>query len=105
MGPLFDHDLLNRMSPEGMAKEKRCGKMLDIWRNELDEQVFLYDISELSSFTKMSPPKIESLIEALNESGKAAKTHISPTSFKTELDLKDVLSIYRETSPDSHKSL
>ncbi|AIZ56579.1 tRNA (guanine(26)-N(2))-dimethyltransferase [Candidatus Methanoplasma termitum] len=101
IGLLHDKALLARMNTEGAEKEKRCIKMLDLWRNELDEQVFLYDISELSSFTKLSPPKIEALIDALNESGRTTPTHMSPTSFKTELVPKDVISIYKENSPDS----
>ena len=101
VGPLHDKSLLAKMNAEGMEKEKRCVKMLDLWRNELDEQVFLYDVSELSSFTKLSPPKIEALIEALNIAGRTTLTHMSPTSFKTELDPEDVISIYKENSPDS----
>jgi tRNA (guanine26-N2/guanine27-N2)-dimethyltransferase len=101
IGPLHDKNLLLRMSTLDLEKEKRCVKMLNLWRNELDEQVFLYDLSELSSFTKMSPPKLETLLEALNEAGKAAPTHMSPTSFKTELDTKEVISIYKEYSPDN----
>jgi len=100
LGPLHDKDLLWRMHTRNLEIEKRCVKMLDLWRNELDNEVFLYDLSELSSFTKMSPPKMEFLIEALNGSGKATPTHMSPTSFKTELDTKDVISIYKESSPD-----
>ena len=101
LGPLHDKELLSRMDADGMEKERRCVKMLRLWRNEPDEQVFLYDVSELSSFTKMSPPKMEVLIEALNTAGRTAPTHMSPTSFKTELDTKEVIAIYREFSPDN----
>ncbi len=101
LGPLHDKKLLARMDAAGMEKEKRCAKMLALWKNELDEQTFLYDISELSSFTKMSPPKMEVLIEALNCAGKTTPTHMSPTSFKTELDAEEVISIYIRTSPDN----
>ena len=101
LGPLFDKELLLRMHTRDLEAEKRCVKMLDLWRNELDNEVFLYDLSELSSFTKMSPPKMEDMLAALNESGKAAPTHMCPTSFKTELDTKDVISIYRKTSTDN----
>ncbi|MCL2318287.1 MAG: N2,N2-dimethylguanosine tRNA methyltransferase, partial [Methanomassiliicoccaceae archaeon] len=101
IGPLHDKRLLARMNTDGTEKEKRCVKMLDLWRNELDEQVFLYDVSELSSYTKLSPAKIETLINALNEEGRTALTHMSPTSFKTEMDLDSVLRIYKKTSPDN----
>lgn len=101
LGPLHDQNILKEMSSEGMADKKRCDKMLDLWKGELDTEVFLYDMSELSSHIKMSPPKIDVIVEALNQHGKASKTHMSPTSFKTDLSPKDVVSIYRTTSPDN----
>ncbi|MDR1404968.1 MAG: tRNA (guanine(26)-N(2))-dimethyltransferase [Candidatus Methanoplasma sp.] len=103
LGPLHDKALLGRMNAESLEDEKRCVKMLRLWRNELDEKVFLYDVSELSSFTKMSPPKMDDLLDALNAAGRAAPTHMSPTSFKTDLETEDVISVYRESSPDSGK--
>lgn len=103
LGPLHDKDAINRMTPENTATEKRCIKMLDIWKNELDE-VFLYDMSELSSHTKLSPPKLEDMIDALNMSGHASKTHICPTSFKTDLTTKEVVSIYSSISPETLRS-
>lgn len=101
LGRLHDPVCLGNMSPHDMAEERRCVKMLDLWRNELDDQVFLYDMSELSSFTKMSPPKMVDLIEALDRTGNAAQTHMGPTTFKTNLDTKDVISIYKDISPEN----
>ena len=98
LGPLFDKELLNRMQPEGMAKEKKCSKMLDIWRNEIDSVPFVYDMSELSSYTKLSPPNLDLFVERMNELGPTSKTHFSPTSFVTELPLKDILAVYREVA-------
>ena len=101
LGPLFDKDLLGKMSSEGMAKQKKCDKMLDIWRNEIDSTPFVYDVSELSSFTKLSPPNMDVFIEKMNEVGPTSKTHFSPTSFVTELPLKDILEIYRENGNET----
>ncbi|MDR3074780.1 MAG: tRNA (guanine(26)-N(2))-dimethyltransferase, partial [Candidatus Methanoplasma sp.] len=80
LGPLHDKSLLAGMKVCDLEDERRCVKMLRLWRDELDERVFLYDISELSSFTKMSPPKMEDLIDALNAVGRTAPAHMSPTS-------------------------
>lgn len=101
LGPLHDQELLRKMSPEGMSDERRCEKMLNLWRGELDTEVFLYDLSELSSHLKISPPRMRNMIEALQLRGEASQTHMSPTSFKTNLELKDVLDAYREVSPDN----
>lgn len=101
LGRLHDAGTLAAMSPEGTASERRCVKMLDLWRGELDTEVFLFDMSELSSSQKLSPPKLEDMLEALSAHGHASKTHVSPTSFKTDLPVEDVISIYRETSPET----
>lgn len=101
LGRLHDKSLLGRMNTNDLAEERRCVKMLNLWRNELDGEVFLYDLSELSSFTKMSPPRLNELLDALNNIGETAPTHMSPTSFKTVAETKDVLSVYKEISPDN----
>lgn len=98
LGNLFDRDLLSRMSPEGTAKEERCAKMLDLWRDEIDDVPFVYDMSELSRFTKYSPPSLDVMVAKLKETGRASKTHFSPTSFITDLPLEDILSAYREVA-------
>ena len=102
LGPLHDKGQISKLSPEGMADERRCTKMVDLWNNELDDQVFQYDMSELSSFIKLATPKIDDLMDALNQCGHAAKTHMSPTSFKTDLTLNEIISIYKEITPDNH---
>ena len=103
LGPLHDKEFLMGMSAEGLAKEKRVAKYLDVWRNEIDTEVFVYDMSELSSHIKMSPPRIEDFMEFLNQHGHAAKSHVSPTSFKTDIPLPELKSLYREFSPDAGK--
>lgn len=103
LGPLHDQEFISKMNPEGMAAEKRCTKYLNLWKNELDSEVFVYDMSELSSHIKMSPAKLVDFIDLLNSHGKASMTHICPTSFKTDLPLKDVIELYKEASPDSKR--
>lgn len=101
LGPLHNSDLLEKMSSEGMSDLKRCDKMLKLWREEIDTEVFVYDMSELSSHLRLSPPRMDNMIEALKNHGKASRTHVSPTSFKTDLPLEDILSVYREITPDN----
>ena len=96
LGPLFDKALISRMDPAGTASERKCGKMLALWKGEVDSTPFLYDMSELSSFTKLSPPNLDEFVERLNGYAPSSKTHFSPTSFITELDSEDVISLYKE---------
>ena len=101
LGNLHDQSFLQGVRAEGMTEERRCVKYLNLWRNELDTEVFVYDMSELSSHLKLSPPRIEDFMEYLNEHGRAAKSHISPTSFKTDIPLDDLLGLFADFSPDS----
>ncbi|MBR2255017.1 MAG: N2,N2-dimethylguanosine tRNA methyltransferase, partial [Candidatus Methanomethylophilaceae archaeon] len=98
LGPLHDKDALARMVVTDLTATKRLGKYLELWRGELDTEVFLYDMSELSSFMKLSPPRIDDFMVFLNEHGHAAKSHVCPTSFKTDIELDSLLSLYREFS-------
>jgi len=101
LGPLHDQEFLRTFDTSGTADEKRCRKYLDLWINELDDQPFVYDVSELSSYTKLSPPKISDLVAALKEKGRASMTHFSPTEFMTDLPLDELLEAYSRVSPDS----
>lgn len=104
LGRLHDTETLDKMSPENTATEKRCGKMLELWRGELDAEVFLFDLSELSSSQKLSPPRLEDMVAALSEHGRASRTHFSPTSFKTDLSVEEVVSVYRDVSPEARRN-
>lgn len=98
-GNLFDRDIISNMSSEGMACPKKCDKYLSIWKDEIDESPFVYDMSELSSLTKCSTPRFETFIERMNERGRTSATHVSPTGFKTVLPLEEIIEVYRDCSP------
>lgn len=94
-GKLFDRDLLNRMSPEGMADERRCARMLKIWREELDSNPYMYDMSEVASNVKVSTPRYDEFMEALSKEGRSSPTHMSPTGFKTDVPVERIKEIFR----------
>lgn len=96
-GPLHDRSVLERMSPDGMEEHRRCESMLDLWRNELDVP-FPYDVSELSSFMKISPPRMDDLIETLKERGNASRSHMAPTLVLTDLSSEEVMDAFRKAS-------
>ncbi len=97
-GRLFDRDLLNRMAPEGMADSKRCGKFLDLWREEIDSNPFMYDMSEVASNLKVSTPRYDTFLNELAKYGKVSRTHMSPTGFKTELPVEKVKEVFASVS-------
>ena len=97
-GELFDREHISAMDPKDMSAEKRCAKMLSLWKDEIDDIPLMYEISEISSFLKMTTPPFEKYLERMNEYGRTSRTHISPTGFKTELSLDEVLSVFKEVS-------
>ena len=98
LGPLHDPELLSAMdASDDLAQPARCRKYLGLWRSEIDAP-FFYDNDELSSVLGMSPPRMEPLLERLNDIGRASRTHFSPTAIKTDLPQEEVLSAYREAS-------
>lgn len=99
-GRLFDKDILGNMNTDNTSSEKKCIKNVEIWRGELDDVPYLYDMSEISSFLKVATPPYETFLEKMNECGLTTRTHMSPTAFKTKMELKDILSIFREVSSE-----
>ncbi len=95
-GDLFDREVLAGMeTTDGLQHVARCEKYLKTWREELEIPYF-YENNELASLLKQSPPVLEGVISRLKESGRASRTHFSPTSFKTDVPFEDVLRIYRD---------
>ena len=97
-GRLFDKDCLLKMDPMNTARDKRCSKMLALWRQEIDDIPYLYDMSEISSHLKISTPRYETFIEKLSGYGRASATHMGPTLFKTDLELNEIISVFKEQS-------
>ncbi len=100
-GKLFDREHLMKMDAHDTSTERKCTKYLDLWREEIDDIPLLYDMSELSSFLKVTTPRFDTFIERMNEYGRTSKTHISPTAFKTELSFKEICDVYREVSGET----
>lgn len=53
-----------------------------------------YDLNSVAGLMKKSPPKIEALISALRANGYfASRTHFSPTGFRTDAPIEEILKI------------
>jgi tRNA (guanine26-N2/guanine27-N2)-dimethyltransferase len=89
-GSLFDHEVLDMMeSSEDAAHGRRLSRFLEVCKEELDVPLF-YESDEIGHLMGGSPPSLESIIQRLEESGRASRTHFSPTGFKTDLTLQEV---------------
>ncbi len=98
LGPLHDRGLLSKMdADESLQETARCAKMLNLWREELDTPI-CYEVAELSSHLKVSPPRMERFLRSLSKRGPASRSHISPTIFRTDLPLEEVFISYLEAT-------
>jgi len=98
IAPITDKGILDNMTKlDSLEHPVRCAKYLNLWKNELDVP-FFYENNELSSFLHRSPPELERLLERIRKQGSASRTHFSPSGFKTDLSLKELLSLYPEVS-------
>ena len=70
--------------------------MLSLWQQEIDDIPLMYEISEISSFLKITTPPFDRFIDCMKQYGRTSKTHISPTGFKTELSVDEICNAFRE---------
>ena len=95
LGPLLDHEVVNEAEvPEGLACAERTKQHFDIWKEELDVP-FYYETNEIASMLKLSPPGRDVLLAAMGGMGKVSRTNFSPTGFRTDRPLKEVLKTFR----------
>lgn len=97
IGILFDREIVKKLPIEKqLGTIKRIKKMQKLWIEEYNAVPLFYDMNEIASNLKMSPPKLEEIIERLKEQKfKAGHTHFSPTGFKTNATIEDINDIFR----------
>lgn len=92
IGNLHEKKVLKNMELDNtLGSTKRLGKFLDMWIKEADSLPFFFDLNEIASITKTQPLSIHGMIEELRENGfSAARTHFSPTGFKTDAGIFEI---------------
>jgi tRNA (guanine26-N2/guanine27-N2)-dimethyltransferase len=95
LGPLMDHEAIsNAIVPEGLECQERVRQHFDIWKEELDVPYY-YETNELAAMLKLSPPGRDELLEAMRSIGNVSRTNFSPTGFRTDRPLDEVLEAFR----------
>ena len=88
---------MNALKPEDLSfgTDRKLNKMVDLWRMEATAPGLYYEIPELSSRLKISPPPMDKIFQALeNEGYLVTRTHFDPQGFRTDADidmLKNIL--------------
>jgi tRNA (guanine26-N2/guanine27-N2)-dimethyltransferase len=95
LGPLMDHEAVNGAEvPDGLECQERVRQHFEVWKEELDVP-FYYETNEIAAMLKLSPPGRDELMEAMRSIGSASRTNFSPTGFRTDRPLEEVLEAFR----------
>jgi len=104
VGPLFDPDLVARLSvPEGAARPKEVARFLETVREEsLVDRPFYFEANVLAARLHLaSPPALRSVTEALRGLGfRVARTHARPEGFRTDAPRSEVERAVRRLGAD-----
>ena len=98
IGPLHDPQILDNMMKKIDTlpqQDGRVQKFLGILSEEVKvETNSFYDVDELASMFKMSPPKMDDIIERLKSLGfPSSRTHFDPKGLRTEATLSEIKGI------------
>jgi tRNA (guanine26-N2/guanine27-N2)-dimethyltransferase len=75
------------------ADKEKIGKFLSLMDNEVGMPPYYYNLHEVCKLQNIQPvPKFDDVLERLTGRGfKAARTHFSPISIKTDASLHDIM--------------
>jgi len=95
LGPLFDREAITDVVvPQGLECQERTQQHFDIWKEEMDVP-FYYETNEIAAMLKLSPPGRDELLAAMGTIGRVSRTNFSPTGFRTDRPLEEVLETFR----------
>lgn len=73
-------------------------KLLPLLEEEADAPAFFFTTDSLSSMLKLPSPKMKNILEKLRSKGYVvAKTHFSPTGFKTNAPLDEIEEVFKRS--------
>lgn len=101
-GPLWTGKIADRRFTEKMLDEmpedwEESRELLKLIHGEAEILTPFYDLHELSSVLDVEVPKRDRVIKAIDQKGyPVARTHFSPTGFRTDAPIGDVKDIIQE---------
>jgi tRNA (guanine26-N2/guanine27-N2)-dimethyltransferase len=100
LGQLSDRtfvlDTLAELSRRGFRLGHQAVLLLSRCAEESDGPPTFYDVNEISKLTKISPPKLESIMKKLAGEGYfTSRTHFSGTGFRTDTPFETILASFR----------
>ncbi len=95
-GKFVDSRFTSKMMEEMPSEWEESRDFLELLHGESEIRTPFYDLHMLASNLEVSAPKREPVIEAIRDKGyPVARTHFSPTGFRTDAPIKDIKQIVR----------
>jgi len=93
---LYDKSFVDAMVPEekNLKVDKSCIKFLEKCQEEIDMPPTYFTLDEIGHRKQSAPPSLAKIIEKIQGIGfRATKTSMSPTGFKTDARIDEILSL------------
>ncbi len=103
-GNLFESSMLDRaqeiLTSDDLGLDKRAPKILALMREEASLAAIPYtDLHEVCDLHNLTPPKTDTVIQALRERGHAtSRTHFRPTAIRTEASVSELVGAITDLS-------
>ncbi len=98
LGPLWIGELHDQEFVEKLDKTGETGKLFSRIQEEINTVSF-FDVHSISEMLRISPPKLDEVLESLKEVGfKASRTRFAGTTFKTDASIEEVKRIIMSIS-------
>lgn len=103
LGPLFDPDLVGRLTPSSFTRPAAVRLLLTI-QGEVGLPPFFVTTDELAAAMRVSPPRMDPFLGRLRAMGyRAARTHLHPRGVRTDAPARDLLRAFRAQAPSGSK--
>jgi tRNA (guanine26-N2/guanine27-N2)-dimethyltransferase len=99
IGKMYDQKFISSFdfNEDSYGTSRKMKKMIDLWLQEADMPGLFYEIPELSSRLKISPPKLNDIFANLSELGyNFSRTHFSPQGFRTDADIDSLNKVLKK---------
>jgi tRNA G26 N,N-dimethylase Trm1 len=93
---LNNSQIYSETSSQGSFRNDPVQRILSIAKTELDSIPYYFRSDEISSYMRLNPLPIASILEKLNSAGfDSSRTSLNPTAFKTNANLSEIIEVLR----------
>jgi len=97
LGPLFDTGFMDELKlPDHLREDNKLASALEVWRGEAGSTPFFFETNEIGSRVGGETPPMAVTLETLKDAGfQACRTHFSPTGFRTDATLAEMVKLFK----------